>query len=390
MGIVRVPTASSSPLTEWPGTSDIQNMSPRKRFLIAPLDWGLGHATRCIPIARALLRRGQDVLIAASGAPAVLLRKELPHLRIVPIVNYDMRYGASVPALYARFPVMLLRVAVRAERERRETANLVAEHGIDTVISDNRFGCHSSGAYSVYLTHQMRIRMPPGFGWLEGALASAHRRIIDKYDMLWVPDVPGEGNLTGTLTAPELLPDTHRFVGPLSRFGGAPEVRARETPLDLLVMISGPEPQRSLFERTIRRELATFDGRAVVLLGKPGIIRDREVDGGVTYLSHVSGERTRALLLSAKALVCRAGYTSIMELVTLRRTAILVPTPGQTEQEYLARRLADQGRCVACDQRGFRLEPALARLKKLRAPPAVLPDGSVLLEQAIDHLPGFG
>lgn len=374
------------PLTGRSGTSDIQGMAARQRFLIAPLDWGLGHATRCIPIARALLRRGQDVLVAASGAPAALLRKELPDVRIVPIVNYNMRYGASVAGLYARFPFMLARVVVCAGRERRQTKRIVAENRIDTIISDNRFGCRSSDAYNVYLTHQMRIRLPAGFGRLERVLAATHRRVVEKYDILWIPDVPGENNLTGALTAPDVLPERHRFVGPLSRFSITPDVRLREAPLDLLVMLSGPEPQRSLFEHRIRQELAAFKGRAVVLLGKPGVSRDRQIDGRVTYLTHVSGERTQALLLSAKAIVCRAGYTSIMELVALRRSAVLVPTPGQTEQEYLARRLAGQGRFVACEQRELRLAAALARLEALSASPPALPDGSALLEQAIDDL----
>ncbi|MBD3243722.1 MAG: hypothetical protein GF331_24235 [Chitinivibrionales bacterium] len=363
-------------------------MTRSKRFLIAPLDWGLGHATRCIPIARALLRRGQEVLLAAQGAPARLLHRELPDLRIVPIVNYDMRYGTTVLGLYARFPFMLLRVAMCAARERRQTARLVSEHRIDAVIADNRFGCHSSGAYSVYLTHQMRIRMPAGFGWLERGLAAVHRGVVDKYDMLWVPDVPDGNNLTGELMPRELLPDNHRFVGPLSRFERTGDIRLREAALDLLVMLSGPEPQRSLFERQIRHELAAFDGRAVVLLGKPGVSRDRQVDGRVTYLSHVSGERMQALLLSAKAIVCRAGYTSIMELAALGRTAVLVPTPGQTEQEYLARRLDEQGRFVACDQRGFRLAAALERLQSLDTTALSVSDHPALLEQAVSKLLG--
>lgn len=354
------------------------------RYLIAPLDWGLGHATRCIPVVRALLSRGQEVVIAAQGARAVLLKREFPELTIVPIVDYDIRYGTAVLGLYLRFPFMVLKVWRRAGRERRQLRALVREHRIDVVISDNRFGLHTPDAYCVYMTHQLCVKMPRGFGWLQRIVAGAHRRVVSRFDELWIPDVPGDGGLTGDLTRAYGIPDPHRFVGVLSRFSDAAEVKEREAGLDLLVMISGPEPQRSLFEKRIRAELDEYDGRAVVLLGKPGPHRDREVHGQVTWLSHVSGQRAAALIRSAGAIVCRAGYTTIMELVSLDRRAVLVPTPGQSEQEYLADRMASRYGFVHASQRQFCLSEAVSKLSESGdGMPSVRLE---LLEEAVEGL----
>ncbi len=351
--------------------------------MITPLDWGLGHASRCVPIIRALLDRGAEVVIAAQGPSAELLRGEFPELEVLPMVAYRIRYASSRLRLYASFPAMLARILLAAHREHRMLELLAKAHRIDVVISDSRFGCHTRTARCVYLTHQVCVRFPLGFTWLERLIHAGHLHAIAAYDELWLPDIPGTHNLTGELTGKRAIPVTHRYVGPLSRFAGRPPAGGTDESPDILVMLSGPEPQRTILEAMIARQLDHFPGRAIVLCGTPGAERERR-SGNHVFLAHLSGERLHALLLGAKSLVCRAGYTTIMELVSLGRPAVLIPTPGQTEQEFLARRLARQGRFVSREQTGFDLKEALAALSALSSMPPL--DSRGLLEEAVDDL----
>ncbi len=228
------------------------------------------------------------------------------------------------------------------------------------------------------------MSLPLPLRWLSYAAFRAHRALMGPFDQVWIPDIPGPDNLSGALSGAYALPAKARFVGPLSRFAGPAPAGVREQPLDLLVMVSGPEPQRTVLERLVERQAKGFAGRALVVLGTPGLHQDRRVEGTVTFVSHLPGERLHALMCSAKAIVCRGGYTTIMELASLNRTAVLVPTPGQTEQEYLCRRMAQLGRAVCRHQQQFDLGEALAALRALPVPNA-LPDTG-LLDRALDEL----
>jgi uncharacterized protein (TIGR00661 family) len=354
---------------------------PPKRVLVAPLDWGLGHAARCIPVIRALRDRGATVVIAGTGAHALLIREEFPSLEFVPIVNYGMTYAGAPLLLALKFPFMVARVMRQAGREHRELGSLIDRHRIDLVISDQRFGCWSRRVKCVYITHQLCVKIPRGFGLLERLVARTLRSAAERFDRVWIPDFPGDDNLTGDLTRKYPLPRNHAFIGPLSRFGTISTDAASE-PVDLLVMLSGPEPQRSMFERIALSQLRGLEGRAVVLLGKPGA--SARQSGNIEIHPHLAPARIASLMRGARAIVCRAGYTTIMELVSLGRSAVLVPTPGQTEQEYLGARLAEKGwfACVkqnALDLRGIPAAKSADMHRSSR------PD-AMLLEHAIDDI----
>jgi UDP:flavonoid glycosyltransferase YjiC (YdhE family) len=358
---------------------------PTKRVLVAPLDWRLGHATRCIPIIRMLLDQGQEVVLAAKGAPAALLSEEFPSLPVVPIVNYNIRYAATPLLLKLKFPQMLARVFYCAWLERRQTRRIVERHGIGAIISDNRFGCHCRSVPSVYLSHQLLVKMPHGFSFLERPLWMGHRWAMGKFNELWIPDLPGEDNLTGDLTRRFPLPTNHRFVGLLSRFGGSPSTGGPANELDLLVMLSGPEPQRTQLENVLLPQLRSYQGKAVVLLGKAGSHTSAPLSSTVTVVSHMRTSESVELVRNAKAIVCRGGYTTIMELLSLGKRAVIVPTPGQTEQEYLCGRLAAKGLFVVRQQESLDLAEGLAALKGLRPEPQ--PSfHSELLQDAVSSL----
>ena len=104
----------------------------------------------------------------------------------------------------------------------------------------------------------------------------------------------------------------------------------------LLVLLSGPEPQRTSFEQLIIQQLNPLPLTSVLVRGTPGEGPETESKGNLHIFSHLLGEQLLQLMIRAKIVVCRSGYSTIMDLVTVGKKAILVPTPGQTEQEYLA------------------------------------------------------
>ena len=358
------------------------NMIARRtrRILVAPLDWGLGHAARCVPLVRALLARGHEVMTAGDNG---LIREAFPSVPSLSLTPYDMTYAASPLCLMLKFPAMISRVWRRSVRERRELNALIDRHRIEVVISDQRFGCHSPKAVSIYMTHQLCVKMPRGFGWFEPLLARGLRYAANRFNEVWIPDFPGGVNLTGDLTRKHPLPRRYRFIGPLSRFGYEGELPGEPEKTDLLVMISGPEPQRSLFEKQVLPQVAGFKGRAVVLLGRPGTAVAGKFPPNISVFPHLPMERIGKLILGAGAIVCRGGYTTVMELFSLRKKALLVPTPGQTEQEYLCEYLAGLGLFAAMPQDRFDLREGMEKLDKVR-PGFALDADDGLLREAFD------
>lgn len=333
-----------------------------KKVLVAPLDWGLGHATRCIPIVRELLNLGHEVHLGGEGPHIELLKSEFPTAQRVALPNYGITYSSSRIGTFAKFPWMLWRVFNCAAKERRLIEQLVERQMYDGIISDQRFGCRSARIPSIYLTHQLRLKMPPGFKLFEPIISYGLLHAATQFTETWIPDYPGKENLTGELSHRPPLPPRRRYIGPLSRF--IPKGKGCHQSADLLVLLSGPEPQRTIFERQIRDQLGTYRGNAVVLLGRPGVGHKPEIGDRVRIIPHLPTEELAELLQNSKAVVCRGGYTTIMELISLRQTAVLVPTPGQTEQEYLCQRLAAKDRFVCRSQEDFDLSEALAALAK--------------------------
>ena len=340
------------------------------RVLVAPLNWGLGHATRCVPIIRGLIEQGHEVVIAADGYPLRFLRREFPHLEWVEFEGLKVRYAdgqSQVGAMLRQLPSFVRGIW----REHKELKRIVEAHDIDVVVSDNRFGLWCKGIHSVYMTHQLMVKMPRGLQWMEWGVWRLHRWFIKHYDECWVPDVEGEGNLSGDLSHKYPLLKNTRFIGPLSRFSTTPirweDVRVEAEALDLrqrydvVAVISGPEPHRTNLEREItdyrlqitdnsqqstvngQQTLTPFgqgsktDGFSLLIIqGLPADdLRLAEHKDGVDYIPHLPTGLLQWYMQEAKEIVCRSGYSSIMDLYTIGRKAHLIPTPGQTEQEYL-------------------------------------------------------
>ena len=351
------------------------------RVLVAPLNWGLGHATRCVPIIERLLAEGHEVVIAADGYPLRFLRREFPHLDWVKFEGLKVEYAdgqSQVGAMLRQLPRFLRDIW----REHKRLKEIVRMYDVDMVVSDNRFGLWCRGVYSVYMTHQLMVKMPRGLEWMEWVVWRFHRWFIKHYDECWVPDIEGEGNLSGDLSHKYPLLKNTKFIGVLSRFSSEnvewEDVRVEAEALglqqryDVVAVLSGPEPHRSNLEQEItdcrlqitegqqstvnsqqtitpseqssrppktgrQYKIVNSQQSLLIVQGLPeDDLRLAEHRDGVDYIPHLPTGLLQWYMQEAEEIVCRSGYSSIMDLHTIGRKAHLIPTPGQTEQIYLA------------------------------------------------------
>ena len=327
-----------------------------KNILITPLNWGLGHATRCVPIIRKILEQGDSPIIAADKAPLAFLQKEFPDLEFIKLSGFEPIYSkgnSQVFKLLTSIPSAL----IDFKKEHLEIEKIVKERKIDTIISDNRFGCWSKNAYSIFITHQLHIQVPRLFRWTYPIVNMISRSYIKHYDELWIPDIEKEPSLSGILSHPADINIKTKYIGILSRFCNYDYDYNYNYDYDYLVILSGPEPQRTIFENIVIKQASELDGKVVVLRAKPNQEElPTYIPDNVTIFNHVDDDLFVELVTKSKNIICRGGYSSLMDLAALGRNAFLVPTPGQTEQEYLAEYLTRKGLFNSCKQKDFQLK----------------------------------
>lgn len=305
------------------------------RVLIAPLDWGLGHATRCIPLIRAFQFLGYEVVIAAEGAPAALLSAEFPGLTILPLKGYHIQYAKTGKGLLWRMLLQVPKILRSIREEHHWLQHTIAAHQIDLVISDNRYGLYTDLAPCIFITHQLTIKAPLAFA--EAVLRKINYHYINRFTACWVPDAEGSPNLGALLSHPAVMPAIPvHWLGLLTRFVPA------DAPIryQYCFLLSGPEPQRSLLEEKILADLPKVAGRVLLVRGKPSSSEKLTVPENTTVFNHLASADLQQAIAASELVICRSGYTSLMELVRMQKKAMLIPTPGQTEQEYLARELS--------------------------------------------------
>ena len=305
-----------------------------KRILITPLDWGLGHATRCIPIIRELQKGNAVVFIASSGNALLLLKEEFPQLTFFEIASYDVHYSRLFPFMMSMF-FQLPKFLKVIRKEHNEIRQIVAENNINIIISDNRFGCYVPGVTSIFITHQVTILMPPLLKWMAPLINWFNHLQIRKFDQCWVPD-ESKDRITGRLTEASNLP--LKFIGMLSRFE---KLSSIERKYDLLVLLSGPEPERTRMEEVILKQLPELNLKVLLVRGLPGNRSSYlNLNKNIVVKNHLGSEELNVALHESEMIICRSGYSTIMDLMRLNKKAIVIPTSGQTEQEYLARRVS--------------------------------------------------
>lgn len=324
-------------------------------ILVVPLDWGLGHATRCIPVIYELLAREAEVWLAGEGKQEALLTQEFPHLPFLPLQGYRIKYSRSSAGLRSLFfQVPRLLKAIKAENEWLK--NAVNEYKFDIVISDNRFGLYHPSVRSVFITHQLDIKSPLG-KWSERLLQKSNYRFINRFTECWVPDKQSENNFAGTLSHPGAMPDVPvHYIGALSRLK---KISAIEKKGHLFISLSGPEPQRTILENKIINDIGHYNGTATIVRGLPDTRSIIPSTNDIRFYNHLSTDEYSKEVAQAEYVISRSGYSTIMDLMKLGKKSILIPTPGQTEQEYLAGYLMKQKKAYCISQKQFSLNAAL-------------------------------
>ncbi|WP_405293865.1 glycosyltransferase [Algibacter sp. Ld11] len=320
----------------------------KKRILVAPLNWGLGHATRCMPIINALILNNFEPIIASDGVALSLLKKEFPDLKCIELPSYNVTYAKNGKHFKLKLIKDSPKLMKAINAEKKAIKHLVDSENISGIISDNRLGVRSKKIPSIFITHQLNV-LSGNTTWLSTKM---HQKIINKFDACWVPDTPGEINLSGKLGHVKHFEIPTTYIGPLSRF------TKKETKIknDLMVLISGPEPQRTMLEKRLLEELKYYKGRVVFVKGLMEKKQTKEIKGNLTIYNFMTSNLLEQAINESELIVSRSGYTTVMDLAKLNKKAFFIPTPGQFEQEYLAERLSDMRLVPTCSQDDFNLK----------------------------------
>jgi uncharacterized protein (TIGR00661 family) len=343
------------------GQAEFGNLKRKTRILVAPLDWGLGHATRCIPIIRELLNQNCDVWLAGENSQKALLGSEFPDLPFVDLPGYRIQYARAKKIFTWKIIMQVPKIFLAVKKENKWLKKTNSIHQFDAVISDNRFGLYHNKIPCVFITHQLQIKSPLGY-WSEKILQRWNYRFINRFIECWVPDMDEKNSLAGELSHPLIHPSIPvKYLGPLSRLE---KKESEEVKDQLLIVLSGPEPQRSFFEDKIINEISHYPGRAVVVRGLPLSLSVIPSSGMIKFYNHLSSEELGNEMGKAEWVISRCGYSTIMDLVNMQKKSILIPTAGQSEQEYLAKHLQQKKIAYCIEQKNFSITGALAAAKK--------------------------
>lgn len=329
-------------------------MNKQKKILICPLDWGLGHATRCIPLIDYLIQQGCTVIVAGNETTNALIKAEFPTLCFVYLKGYQVKYAASawgLPFVIARQIPRLLKT-IRYEHHWLQQA--IDTYAIDIVIADNRYGLYSTKVPCVFITHQLQIAVPQS-SFIQKWVNAMNHRMIKKFTAIWVPDVESHA-MSGKLSTHNNELSQVSFIGNLSRFNLAKSVPLK---YKIMVLLSGPEPQRSKLEALVLSQLQHTQEPILVVRGKPDAQPIKPSNNQIHMVNHLAKNDLQMALLQSAIIVCRSGYSTIMDLIKLHKHAFLIPTPGQTEQEYLATYLAEKKWFLSVSQAAFDINDAV-------------------------------
>lgn len=348
----------------------------RGSVLFCILDWGLGHATRCIPIIHAWEKRGFRVDIATDGRAYDLLKKEFPQHRFFKTPSYKVTYPFKSMRwnIFFQWP----RIAQTISREHRWLKSHLRSHQYNVVVSDNRYGCFSKKDYSIMITHQVR---PLTNGKVTDHIARwVSTLFLKRFDAVWIPD-DEQVRLTGTLSKP--VPAHGKFIGWVSRM----QPNNSELTEEGLVVLSGPEPQRSYFEKKIRKQIHQENLRCRLVRGVPEGSEEWRQEDGLQVCDFLTSQDLEGALNQAAWVLSRSGYTSLMDYAVLGKAALMVPTPGQYEQEYLAE-TATMDHWVFTTEKKLNLSQQLPLLQKHKAKPYENKDLALAMDDVLGKL-GF-
>ena len=315
-----------------------------KKIIIAPLNWGLGHATRCVPIIKELQKSNFTPVIASDGTALQFLIKEFPSLEFFELPSYKISYGRNLKwSLIRKIPTIVRAV----HKERLLIREYIHQNpNVVGIISDNRFGCYYTKIPSVYITHQLNVLS----GFLTPVTSFFHRRVIRKYNECWIPDE--ENSVYSGKLSRSTKNLNKKYIGVLSRF------KKQELPqdIDVLILLSGPEPNRTQLEIKLTSIFKTSSKKVYLIQGVVEKIQKTTKENQLTIVNFMLTKQLEHTLNLSKMVICRAGYSSVLDLVSLRKKALLIPTKFQNEQEYLAKKYQAENLAPYCKQEKFKIE----------------------------------
>ena len=315
--------------------------------MICPLDWGLGHTTRCIPLIKFFLKNQWRVIVGCEVPSAAhsLLSHEFPAIQFVDLPGYHVQYAQTTAFFAFKMAAQLPKIFFAIKKENNWLQKTISKFNVDLVVSDNRYGLHTKKCPCIFITHQLRIKAPNHF--LENILQKINYRLINRFSMCWVPDFPlnkdnpeKNGGIAGELSHPALSPKIPvQYIGVLNREG---RLLPNFNKYKFLILLSGPEPQRSLLEEKLVQWVRQINEPVLLARGKPGSTDTINAPINCTVINHLTLDELETAFYSCEYVIARSGYTTVMEILARKKKSILIPTPGQTEQEYLADHLMSQ------------------------------------------------
>ena len=326
--------------------------------LVSPLDWGIGHASRVVPVINKLIENNFKIILGISGRSGEFLKSAFPDLSYISLPFTNIRYGKAKSFFFLLLQIPFFIISVL--KEHNILKRKIKQYKIELIISDNRYGLWNKKIFSVLITHQLFIKLPGYITFLQPFIWFVTNKMINKFDECWIPDLPDfNKSLSGKLSHGFKMPDNFHFIGLLSRFCSYNSMKINRSNHDyLLVILSGPEYQRTIIEEKIIDQIKSFRLKAIILRGLPSMQPEKESIDGIQFYNHVSDKEFANLVMQSKGIICRSGYSTIMDLICLGKSAILIPTPGQTEQEYLANYLSSKGLFLNYSQNKFNLKLA--------------------------------
>lgn len=334
-------------------------------ILVAPLDWGLGHSTRCIPIIDNLQSLGHQVFVAAEGASAKLLIENCPKAILIPLKGYRITYSKNKKRFFTKIIVQIPKILKSIYNEHKWLAQQQNKYHFDLVVSDNRYGLFHKRTPSIILTHQLNIQSNKG-RFVDAIIRKLHYKALNKFQECWIVDNQEDG-ISGKLAHPKYIPKNAKYVGIISQFGKFPlQFLAKEQQEYILVLLSGPEPMRSILEKNIINQIQNLENYQFIVIGGNPLGNQKEIKSGkIKYYNYLAAEELIKHIQNAQLVISRSGYSTIMDLIILNKKALLIPTPGQTEQTYLAQYLHDKKSFFCVEEEILNLFEVIPKALKL-------------------------
>jgi uncharacterized protein (TIGR00661 family) len=329
------------------------------RILVAPLDWGLGHVTRCVPIMKHLLHLGHQVIFAGNASQEQYIKSIFPKIETLFLEGYNVRYAKKKIGLVPRLIAQIPRLKKRIKKEHLWLQEAIKTHKLDCVLSDNRYGLYSNHIPCIIITHQLQI-LSGYSNYIDKFLLKIHYKFIERFNQCWVVDIANDNGLSGNLAHPPVMPKIKtEYIGLLSQCANQPIKKGGKTEAIILILLSGAEPQRSILSDSLWKKAVKSDKHIIFVEGNENAVTPTTIPNHISYHKRLSANNLITAINESSIVICRSGYSSLMDLVAMNKKAILIPTPGQTEQEYLAKLMHQKKFFMAAQQHKFDIQTSL-------------------------------